>query len=323
MTTAAHVVWTDVELTPVGREILARAGVVREDHAEGDTAGLETADALIAGSRIIGNAALFARAPRLRVLARVGIGHERIDLAAATAAGVCVVNTPDAPTESTAEFAMLLLLAVLRRLPAGQGPLSSGRWIQGSALIGSDLAGKVLGLVGCGRIGRRVAELARAFGMDVVAFDPLQPVLPPGVRPAPDLAQLLEQADAISLHAPATAATRHLLDRDAFARMKTGAVLVNTARGLLVDGEALREALDSGRLAGAALDVWDPEPPAADLPLLRHPAVIATPHMAASTREGRNRSHADAARQALQVLRDERPDHLVNPAVWPQRRRPA
>lgn len=323
MTASAPRVWTDVSLLPEGRELLAAAGAILDAHAEGEETGLAAADGLVAGSLLVADAAFFQRAPRLQVLARVGIGYDRIDVAAATAAGVCIVNTPEAPTESTAEFAVLLLLAVSRRLLAGQRPLSTGEWKQGPSVTGQDLAGRTLGLVGCGRIGRRVAELARAFGMRVIAFDPLQPSLPADVARVQNLAELLAQADAVSLHAPATATTRHLLDRAAIARMKRGAILVNTARGPLVDADALREALDSGHLAGAAIDVWDPEPPPADHALLSHPAVVATPHMAAATAQGRRRSHTGAVRQVLQVLRGEQPPHLLNPDVWSRRRLPA
>lgn len=323
MTTPADRVWTDIALVPEATALLAEAGVPLEVHAEGETAGLDTATAIIAGSRLTADAAFFARAARLRVIARSGIGYDRVDVAAATTAGVCAVHTPEAPTESTAEFAILLLLAASRRLLRGAVPLANGSWVQGEPVIGRDLAGQTLGLVGCGRIGRRVAEIAHALGLTVQAYDPLQSQLPPEVRRAPSLATLLASSDFISLHAPATPANRHLLDGAALAQAKPGAILINTARGPLVDEAALLAALDSGRLAGAGLDVWDREPPAADHPLLRHPGVVATPHMAASTCEGRRRSHLAATRQVLQVLRGESPTHLLNPTVWPRRRHPA
>jgi phosphoglycerate dehydrogenase-like enzyme len=313
-------VWTDLDLVAEARSALTDAGVSLEVHAEGDTAGLDTAEAIIAGSRLVADATLFARTARLRVLARSGIGYDRIDLAAASAARIVVVNTPEAPTESTAEFALALLLAAARRLPAAAGALGAGRWLQGPSVVGADLQAKCLGLIGCGRIGRRVAELAQAFGMHVLAFDPLQPTLPPEVRRAASLAELFAQADAISLHVPATPDTRHLLDASAFARMRPGVIVVNTARGPLIDTVALLAALESGRVSAAAIDVWDPEPPSPNEPLLMHPAVIATPHMAALTREGRRRSHLAATRQVMQVLGDERPEHLLNAEIWPHRR---
>jgi len=205
-------------------------------------------------------------------------------------------------------------------LTLGAAPLSAGTWQQGGELIGFDLAGKTLGLVGCGRIGRRVAEMAQAFRMSVLAYDPLAATLPPQVTRAGSLGELLSAADVISLHVPLSATTRHLLGAKEFAQCKSGAILLNTARGPLVDERALCAALQGGRLAGAGLDVWDPEPPAADNPLLRLPTVVATPHMAAFTQEGRRRSHVAAVTQVLQVLRGEQPPFLLNPAVWASRR---
>jgi D-3-phosphoglycerate dehydrogenase len=162
--------------------------------------------------------------------------------------------------------------------------------------------------------------MAQAFHMEVQAFDPFATSLPPNVRRATTLVELLASSDVISVHAPLSAATRHLLGAAEFARCKPGAILVNTARGPLLDEAALLEALRGGRLAGAGLDVWDPEPPAADNPLLRLPNVVATPHVAAFTQEGRRRAHVAAATQVLQVLRGEQPPFLLNPAVWPRRR---
>lgn len=313
-------VWTDIDLVLEARTLLADAGATLTVRDEGDLAGVEHAEGIVAGSRLTADAAFFARAARLQVIARSGIGYDRVDVAAATAAGVCACHTPAAPTESTAEFALTLMMAVARRLPAGAASLSAGQWVQGPAIIGVDLCGKTLGLIGCGRIGRRFGEFAQALGMTVQTFDPLLAVLPPGIRRATDLAALLATSDVVSLHLPASPATRHLIGRDALAAMKPGAILINTARGPLVDESALLAALQGGKLAGAGLDVWDPEPPASDHPLLRHPAVIATPHMAAATREGRYRSHTTATCEVLAVLQGAAPQHLLNPAVWPNRR---
>lgn len=314
------IVWTDIALLPEARERLdAHATLLTQP--EGTLSGIETADAVIAGSRFPGTAETFARAARLQVVARVGIGYDRIDLAAATAAGVCVVNTPDAPTESTAEFAIALMLAAARRLPRALAGLAAGRWEQGAELAGTDLAGKTLGLVGCGRIGRRVAEIAQALRMSVQAHDPHAAELPPGVGRAATLHGLLQSSDVISVHAPLTPATHRLLGPAEFAVVRRGAILVNTARGGLVDETALLAALDDGRIGAAGLDVWDPEPPAMDHPLLRRPGVVATPHIAAFTQEGRRRSHLAATAQALAVLAGECPPALLNPAVWAVRRR--
>jgi len=311
--------WTDVDLLPeIRRELELQAEV--QFHREDDLEGIERAEAIIAGSRFSGTAEIFQRAARVRVIARVGAGFDRIDLAAATAAGVCAVNTPDAPTESTAEFTLALMLATVRQLLPAAASLAAGRWQQGSDLIGMDLAGKTLGLIGCGRIGRRVAEIAQVLGLTVEAFDPPAATLPPGVARASSLHGLLARADIISIHAPHSPTTHRLIGAAAFAAMKPGAFLINTARGPIVDDSALLAALDAGRIGGAGIDVWDPEPPDAENPLLRHPRVVATPHVAAFTHEGKRRSHGAAVDQALRVFRGERPTGLLNPAVWLTRR---
>jgi phosphoglycerate dehydrogenase-like enzyme len=186
-------------------------------------------------------------------------------------------------------------------------------------LQGTDLAGKNLGLVGCGRIWRRVAEIARAFRMSVQAFDPLLTSVPEGITLCPDLPALLATSDVVSLHVPLSPATRHLLNARTLALMKPGALLVNAARGGIVDAAALHEALRTGRLAGAGIDVWDPEPPDPGHPLLQFDNVVASPHVAAYTTEGLARSHATAVQQALMVMRGEIPPALLNPAAWPPR----
>lgn len=320
MTASGVKVWTDIDLVPEARELLAGGGLEVEHRPEGSIEGVAGASAIIAGSLLHGVAALFAAAPLLQVIARSGIGHERIDLEAATAAGVCAVNTPDAPTESTAEFAVALMLSVARRVPVAAAALAGGRWSIGTPLIGFDLEGKTLGLAGCGRIGRRVAEIARGFRMEVHAFDPFAASLPDGVRRMPTLEAMLASSDIVSLHMPLTPETRHIIGESSLACFKRGAILINTSRGPLVEETALLGALMSGHLAGAGVDVWDPEPPAEGNPLLQLPNVVATPHIAAFTREGRRRSHTAAAVQVIQVLNGERPPCLLNPQVWPTRR---
>jgi len=319
MTAPRPIVWTDVALLPDVRqelELHAEVDARREDTLE----GIERADAIIAGSRFPGTAATFRLAVRTRVVARVGMGFDRIDLAAATADGICTINTPDAPTESTAEFAIALMLATARRIVPAAAALAAGQWEQGPPLLGRDLSGRTLGLVGCGRIGRRVAEIAHALGLTVQAFDPFAASLPPGIGRAPSLETLLATADIVSVHVPLSPDTHRLLGAAAFAAIKPGAVLINTARGPIVDESALLAALDDGRISAAGLDVWDPEPPKRENPLLRHPRVVATPHMAAFTHEGKRRSHRAAVAGVLAVLQGERPAGLLNPSVWPSRR---
>lgn len=244
-----------------------------------------------------------ARAPRLRVIGRAGTGVDNIDVEAASRHGVLVLNAPGANTISAAEHTIALLLALLHRVPDAAASMAAGRWDR-ARLGGTELHGKCLGVVGFGRIGARVAELARALGMRVVAHDPL---LPPerleegGATPLP-LEALLATADVVSLHLPLTEDTRRLIDRGRLAAMKRGAILVNTARGGLIDHEALLEAVESGRLGGAALDVFEIEPLPADSPLRRSERLLLTPHLAASTREAQARAATEICRYVRDFL---------------------
>jgi D-3-phosphoglycerate dehydrogenase / 2-oxoglutarate reductase len=281
------------------------------------------ADAAIVGTRIHYDAAVLSRAPRLKFIARTGIGYDNIDVPAASAAGIGVINTPDAPTESTAEFAIALMFAVARRITVASGATKSGIWKLDATVLGFDLAEKSLGLVGFGRIARRVAEIARAIRMRISAYDlVLAPTVMTdrGVTPCADLPELLQGSQVLSLHAPLLGATRRMIGADQLALLPAGAILVNTARGPLVDEAALLAALERGHVAGAGIDVWEREPVDPANPLLRHPHVVATPHMAAFTEEGRKRSHVAAAQFVLAGLRGEMPATLVDPTMWPRRR---
>ena len=297
-------------------------GLLRSSSAD-PLVDIEIADAVFAGGGFPGTAETFDRAPRLKVVARFGAGYETIDLDAATERGICVTNTPDAPTISTAEFTIGLMLAVSHRLLDGNRVMVSGGWAEPGQVTGHDLYGKTLGIVGFGRIGRRVATLAAAFGMYVLAYDPfLSPVemQAAGVQPVVSLNSLLASADVVTLHILFMTATTRFIGTTEIGTMKPGAILINASRGGVVDDGALVDALVSGHLAGAGIDVWSPEPTAADHPLRNMPNVVATPHQAALTAEGRARSNAEAARQVLMVLRNERPTHLLNHAVWDRRR---
>lgn len=283
-------------------------------------AGLPDAQAIIAGSRVRYDGALIDQAPGLRVIARSGIGIDNLSLPDATARGVAVCNAPDGPTISTAEHAITLLMAATKFLKRNENSLRDG---QKHDFFGEnqglELAGQQLGLVGMGRIGSRVARAARAMDMNVVVYDPyisVERCAELGVTLAPTLEALLSTSDVVSLHLPATPETRHLINARSLARMKPGAFLINTARGALIDEAALVQALDSGRVAGVGLDVFDPEPPDLDNPLLHRDNVLATPHVASATRTGKDRLWRTAIAQAIQVLRSERPPHLLNPEVW-------
>jgi len=318
------IIWTDSEIQPDAKELLlAHATLDGLPHRE-PLAGIESADAVIASALFPGVAATFARAARLKVVARVGIGYDNINVDEASAAGVCAVNTPDAPTESTAEFAVGLMFSLMRKIPLADHRLKTAGWKLEPALQGTDFVGKTLGIVGFGRIGRRVAEIVGGLKMRVLANDPYLPVTEitsRGVEPVADLHALLAQSDIVTVHVPLSPVTRHLIDAKALATIPRGGILINSARGGLVDPAALLEALRSGHLAGAGLDVWSPEPTEPGNQLLALENVVATPHMAAYTKEGRKRSHMAAVQQVLMVLRGERPPSLLNPEIWDRRRR--
>lgn len=263
--------------------------------------GLDRADAILAGAVRRWDASAFALAPKARVISRVGVGYDNVVVADATAAGVVVCNTPLAPMVSTAEHTLALMLAVTKHLPhhverARQG--LKGEPV-GRAL---ELDGSVLGLIGIGRIASRVAVAANALGMRVVACDPAVTESPvPGVEIA-SFEQVLEEADVVSVHCPALPSTYRLFDATTFARMKPGSYFVNCARGVLVDHDALLAAIDSGHLAGAGLDVTDPEPLPQGHPLLDRANVVVTPHIASASVAGRRRLYEHSIENALAVL---------------------
>lgn len=287
-------------------------------------AAIERADAVIASAKIIYDGALMDRAKSLKVIARTGVGYDNISVPDATARGICVCYTPDAPTISTAEHAVALMLAAAKQLKRyNRAMVAAPTADHITDYYGLELYDRQLGLVGLGRIGSRVAKVALALGMKVTAYDPF--VTPAraaelGVELAPSLEALLRESDVVSLHVPASAETRHLINAERLAQMKRGAYLVNAARGALVDENSLLEALESGHLSGAGLDVFDVEPPSGDHPLLSRDDVIATPHLAGPSPAGRQRMWEGAISQALQVLRNERPGFLLNPDVWAVRR---
>ena len=247
-------------------------------------------------------AEVIAGAPSLRVVVRAGTGLDNVDVAAAERARVVVRNTPAANSVSVAELVFGLLLAFERHLPAASADLRGGKW-EKTKYAGRELAGRTLGLVGFGRIGREVASRARAFGMEVVAYDPLLTHWPAGFEWAKRVAldDLIREADVLSLHLPLTRETRGLIGAAELARMKEGALLVNAARGGVVDEAALHAALLAGRPRGALLDVFATEP-AAGNPLLELPNVLATPHLGASTREAQVRAGLEAAEIVIAEL---------------------
>ncbi|GIK75087.1 MAG: hypothetical protein BroJett021_40750 [Chloroflexota bacterium] len=310
--------------SPLSDDVLARLPVgVQVLHAAARPplySNAAPAQAIIASSQVRYDGALMDACPNLKLIARTGIGVDNIDLDAATARGIVVTNTPDGPTESTAEHTVAMLLALAKRLKQGADNLAAGKWgPRTGALVGVEVRGKTLGLVGLGRIGRRVAEICHlAFQMRVLAYDPYlsqDAAQAQGVTLAP-LETVIREADFLSLHAPATPETAGLMNAERLAWMKPGSYLLNLARGALVDEAALLDALDRGPLAGAGLDVFAVEPPAVENRLRAHPAVVATPHSASVTREGRRRMEEMAMDRLLAFFRGERPIDIVNPAVW-------
>lgn len=261
--------------------------------------------ALIIRSGVAADAELLDAANELRAIARAGVGVDNVDLAAATARGVVVMNTPGGNTISTAEYTFGLMLALARHIPQGHASLAAGRWDR-KRFGGVELRGKLLGIIGLGRIGQAIALRAQAFEMSVVAHDPhLPPEIAQGLSvPLLGLDEVYAQADFLTLHALITDETRGLINADSIARMKEGVRIINAARGALINEADLADALQSGRVAGAALDVYAQEPPPPENPLLGLPNVIHTPHLAASTADAQVTVAVEAAQLILDFLLD-------------------
>ena len=266
------------------------------------------------------HADLLSYCPDLLCVSAGGAGYDTVDVAACTAAGVAVVNQSGGNAVSVAEHTLGLMLGVSRRMLEGDRRMRREIGYAREDVMGHEMAGKTVGLVGIGNIGTRVAALARAFGMRVVACDPLlspQEIEQRGAQ-AVSFDQLLSQADFVSLHCPRDATTLKMMNSQAFAAMKPGAIFISTARGGIHDETALVQALQSGHLAGAGIDVWDQEPPPLEHPLLAMDNVYATFHVAGVTHEARRNVAAISAEQIVGVLAGERPPRLINPEVWPR-----
>ena len=263
---------------------------------------------------------LMDAAPSLEVIAKHGVGVDNIDIAAATARRIPVVNTPRANSISVAEHILSLMLSLANRICAADADLKTGRFKSREDYVGVELNGKILGVVGLGRIGTEVARMASAgLGMHVCFFDPLVPVdrmVPDSYSRANTLRELLQQSDFVALCLPLAKNTAGLIGAQELSMMKPTAFLVNTARGGLVDEHALFEVLTKGGIAGAAADAFVQEPVSADHPLLSLPNFIATPHVGGATREAMRRMSADMADEILRVLNGGRPQYAVNPEVF-------
>ncbi len=288
-------------------------------------AGNDLADVLRAHDGVVVRSAVQITAPvldrcgrgegsRLRAIARAGVGVDTIDLPAATRLGIVVMNSASASTIATAEHTFALLISRVRNIAAAQATVAGGGWDR-SRFVGTQLYGKTLGIVGLGRIGRAVAERALAFGMNVCAYDPFinaDSQLDGQVPLLKTLAELLGRVDMVSFHVPKTDATSGMLNREAFDEARPGILVINASRGGIIDETALLEALKSGRCAGAALDVYETEPPPTDSPLRNHPLILATPHLGASTAEAQEAVAVDACRALVKYLRGEGMTGAVN-----------
>lgn len=276
-------------------------------------------DAVMAGLKVSLSAEVIAGLKRCKVLAAGGIGVDKIDLDAATSAGIIVTNVPDVFTEEVADQALVLLLATNRRLLYCVDMATSGRWAQANSGLGSmpKICGKTLGLVAFGNIARAVARRAQGFGLKVVAYDPFvsaEAMAEADVEPR-TLEQMLSEADFVSAHAPHTTGTHHLMSDSQFALMKPSAVFINTGRGRVVDEPALIRALQSGKIAGAGLDVLEDEPPDPANPLLSMPNVVVTPHMASYSNESNVARRIRVGEEIAAVLTGQMPRSVVNKAV--------
>lgn len=263
-------------------------------------------------------AELIARCPHLLCVSSSGAGYDTVDVPACTAAGIAVVNQAGGNAVSVAEHTLGLLLGVSRRMVECDRRMRREMGFTREDVMGHEIRGRTLGVVGLGHVGTRVAALAAAFGMQVIAFDPYLDATEIARRGAQavSLTQLLAHADVVSLHCPRDSSTLGMVDAAAFARMKQGAIFITTARGGIHDEAALVQALRSGHLAGAGVDVWDREPPPLDHPLLTMDNVYATFHNAGVTHEARRNVAQIAADQIAAVAVGERPPRLVNPQVW-------
>ncbi|MFK4106757.1 NAD(P)-dependent oxidoreductase [Streptomyces sp. NPDC019531] len=256
------------------------------------------------------DADLLARMPRLRVIARTGVGVDLVDVATASARGIPVVVTPNSGSRAVAEGVLAMALHLTKQLNPLTELVRDGSWAERSTIPVGDLDGATMGIVGYGRIGRRVGELAAAFGMRTLAYDPFTP--PPAEFARADLGELAESSDVLTLHAPLTEGTRHLVNEELLARVKPGAILVNCGRGGLLDLDATLAALETGRLSGVGLDVFDPEP-ALYHPLFDHPNVVLTPHLMGMTRRAMTLTFVDAARGVADVLAGRPPVAVADP----------
>lgn len=285
-----------------GFEVDVKLNLTREQLKE----EVKNYDALIVRSRTKVTREVLEAAGNLKLIVRAGVGLDNIDLEAARERNIAVTNTPEAISSSVAELTVGLMLAVARGIAEADRTVKGGGWSK-EKFVGLGLKGKTLGIIGLGRIGCEVARVGKALGMKVIFYDvaPRDEVAKEiGCEPAGSLEELLASSDIISIHVPLTAETRHLIGERELSKVKPGAILINTARGAIVDEKALYWALKSGRLGGAGLDVYEEEPPK-NIDLVRLPNVVCTPHIGAQTREAQREASLIAARKIVEFFRGE------------------
>lgn len=273
---------------------------------------IPTYDALLVRSETKVTKAVLGVADKLKVVGRAGVGVDNIDVTAAKERGVAVVNAPLAATNAVAELTLAHMLALCRQVPRADATTKAGKW-EKKALMGIELSGRTLGLIGVGRIGGRVAELCKAFGMKVVVYDPYVDASRAkelGVTKVETPAEVVQQADFVSVHVPLTPETKHLVNADLLAQAKPGAFFLNVARGGIIDEKALHDAIVSGKLGGAGLDTFEIEP-LKETPLAALPNVVFTPHVGASTHEAQAKAGMMVAEQVRKVLAGEKAEHRV------------
>ncbi len=293
-------------LADTGKAILTSKNIAFDDQKGIDAETLMKCiadyDAMIVRGRTKVTAEVLAHAAKLKVVGRCGVGVDNIDLEAAKEKGVIVVNAPVATTIAVAEHAMALMLAMVREITKADAGLKVGNWLK-NEIKGTELYGKTLGVIGFGRIGSTVGTYAKVFGMHVIAYDLVatpEQIKEHGGDPV-TLDELLQKADIITIHVPLTDTTRHMIDAQAIAKMKNGVRIISAARGGVIDEEALLAALESGKVASAALDVFEKEPPVDSL-LVKHPKLIATPHVGGETKEAQQRASIDIVNEVLAAL---------------------
>jgi D-3-phosphoglycerate dehydrogenase / 2-oxoglutarate reductase len=313
-------VWVEGSLYP---DELARLQENAEVITNGTMDNLAGAEAAVIGGCTVDGAFMDHAGPQLKLVIRHGIGYNTLDIPAASERGIMSANTPDGPTESTAEHAVALMLSLTKVTAKATRMLRENQPWTRTDMQGLEAMDHILGVVGYGRIGRRVTEICvSGLKMKALIFDPFLPdtvELPEGISKVKDLDELLSKADVVTIHTPLMPETEHMIGDRELRMMKPDAYLVNASRGPVVDEKALIKVLQDGHLAGAGLDVFDIEPPEADNPLLQMDNVVATPHTASNTPQGVQRMSKGVVDQILQIFAGDQPDSLLDPAAWPGR----